>query len=90
MFVHRRRYGDMGLAFLEAASETVRSRLGADFEHPPDPLWSLGPESREWQRLQTRLLIVGRSQAVGELMATELIREARSLDEVIQSALSNR
>mgnify|MGYP001825427084 CR=1 FL=1 len=85
VFGHR--YGDMGLPFLEAASKTVRSRLGVDFVHPPDPLWSLDPESREWQRLTSRLLIVGRSQAVGELMAGELIREAHILDEIIQSAV---
>ena len=87
VFGHR--YGDMGLQFLEAASETVRSRLGTDFVHPPDPLWSLAPDSREWQQLKARLLIVGRSQAVGELMAKELIREVRILDQIIQSALLN-
>jgi hypothetical protein len=88
VFGYRR--GDMGLPFLEAASEIVRSRLGSDFVHPPDPLWSLDPDSREWQQLKSRLLIVGRSQAIGELMANELIREARILDEIIQSALSDR
>jgi hypothetical protein len=88
LYGHRR--GEMDLPLLEAASDTVRSRLGSEFVHPPDPLWSLRPDSREWQQLQSRLLMVGRSQAVGELLANELIREARILDTMIQEALSDR
>lgn len=86
--VYAHRTGTMGLQLLDLARDSVRARLGPDFVHPDDLLWSLGPDSREWTQLQSRLLIVGSTLALGELIADELIDEARALDAMIQSSLS--
>ncbi|MDE3003763.1 MAG: hypothetical protein OXU33_07420 [Gemmatimonadota bacterium] len=85
--VYSHRTGTMGLELLDLARDSVRARLGPDFVHPEDVLWSLGPDSREWAQLQSRLVIVGSTLALGELIADELIREARALEALIQSSL---
>jgi hypothetical protein len=80
--------GDMGSPVINAAHDSVRSRLGPDFVHAPDPLWRYGPESREWQQLRSRLLVVGRAHPVGEVLAAEMIVQARALDELIRQHLT--
>lgn len=80
---------DTGSPVINAAHDSVRARLGAEFVHAADPLWGYGPDSREWQQLRSRLLVVGRAHPVGEVLATEMIVQARALDELIRQHLAS-
>jgi hypothetical protein len=65
----------------------IRDRLGAGFEHRPDPLWSFTPSSREWDRVRSALLQNGRGIQTAAALASRLHAEAVTLREAINSYL---
>jgi len=82
-------YRAEGPRFTEASAagrDQVASRLGPDFHYGPDYLWSLSPDSAEWQRVRSRLTIVANILATSQGFAGELIDEATALRSMIQES----
>jgi hypothetical protein len=70
---------------LSEADRLVFEKLGPGFEHRPDPMWDLAPDSREWNRLRSALLQNGRGIQTSVLLADVLLSEADALRKGILS-----
>lgn len=80
----------IGDAYIDAAYDLMKQRLGPDFVHQPDPMWNFDPDSREWQILRSLLLSAAMVHTIGELTAKEEIVDARILFETVDNWLSGR
>ena len=85
MFPHRS--APTGLDTIDDVHEMLLARLPADFKHPPEPLWSLEPNAREWDRIRAATMNAAIIHTVGELFSTRLIERASELDARIQAWL---
>lgn len=80
---------DSGTQILNEAYARLDERLGADFVHPEDPLWSFEPDSPEWRRLRSVLLNAALAHTIGEMQAAELVARAAALDQDIAAWLAH-
>ena len=81
---------DVGNDVLNKANKIIEQRLGEDFVHLPDPFWGFPPDSREWQRLRSVLLIAAKVHALSETNARTKIVDATVLKESIDRWLNTR
>jgi len=63
------------------------ARFDPDFEHPADPLWSVPPGAREWDRLRSALLRSGAVLEISGVIAGRLLERAKDLQASIAEYL---
>jgi len=76
---------DAGSAVINTANINIFKKIPADVRTLQDPLWQLGSDSREWQRLRAAVLYAASIHGVGAALAGDLLNSATSLADAVRS-----
>ena len=76
---------DAGATATNTANTNIFENLPADVRTLQDPLWQLGSDSREWQRLRVAVLYAASIHGIGAVLAEDLLNSATSLADAVRS-----